>query len=382
MKVGLLVPYSGIHTNINSELEKGFQTGLEQVGADISVQWFPEYIQTGSTKDTEKALHKLVLFNQVDLVIGIIGSKVILHFLHFIQQHKTPIIMLNLGGYVPPPELQSEYLFYNSLHLWQSQFVLGRWTQKRWGGIASVGMSVYEAGYDIHNTFRIGALTAGAENVYLAVLPYLKDTYHTSPLLDVWRNQNPSHAHALLSGKEGDQFLENLASSDLKESLEVTVNSFMVEDGRPASSAILNGMQLFNATTWFPNLQNEPNQKFVELYMQNYSEIPGVYSLLAYESGLTIGNAIGKTESKINKNKLVVEMQETTITGPRGRIQMATSQELKTKMTVYIRTASVNQEQVWENSAKETIEGIEWNEPVLEETRLNVSGWQNPYLCV
>ena len=382
IKVGLLVPYSGVHTNINTELEQGFLSGLEQAGANISIRWFPEYIQSGSTKDTEKALRKLILFDHVDLAIGIIGSKVILQLLNFIQQHQTPVVALNLGGYVPPQEMQSEYLFYNSLHLWQSQFALGKWTHEQWGGIPSVGMSIYEAGYDIHNTFRIGALIGGAENVWLSVLPYLKDSYNTLPLIEVWKEQKPTHVHALLSGKEGDQFLQNFAQSDLKENLHLTVNPFMVEDGKLAESAYLKSLQLANAATWFAGLQNTENQKFVQTYTEQYNEMPGVYSLMAYETGLTLGTFLAKTENNITKKILTVGLQQNDVLGPRGIIQITTNPVLKTKMPVYIRTAFVNQEQVWENTLTETVEGIEWNDSMLEETRLNVSGWQNPYLCV
>jgi branched-chain amino acid transport system substrate-binding protein len=243
-------------------------------------------------------------------------------------------------------------------------------------------MSVYEAGYDIHNTFRLGAYRGGADNVYLAVLPYTKDSYDTLPLIDVWRQQKPVHAHALLSGKEGDQFLENLAKSELSETLPVSVNPFMVEDGKPASSPHLNGLQLINATTWCAGLQNEDNKKFVLAYTENYEKIPGVYSLLAYETGLALGTALTKTENSLNKNKLTAALHQHLAIGPRGDIFLATSPLLKTKLPVYIRIGSVNSDQVWENSITGIMDGIEWNEPVLEETRLNVSGWQNPYLCV
>ena len=124
LKIGWLIPYSGIFKELRKDLQQGLDTALKKEGAGVSIESFSEFIQSGSIKSTEEALKKLLLYDQVDLVVGVTGSKTAIALIPLLENHRTPALLLNLGADLPSRRLSSEYLFYNSLHLWKSQWAI------------------------------------------------------------------------------------------------------------------------------------------------------------------------------------------------------------------------------------------------------------------
>jgi branched-chain amino acid transport system substrate-binding protein len=388
LKLGWLFPYSGIFRNLKNDLKQGLEIALQKESIDKVIESYPEFVQTGSFKDTEDALKKLLLFEQVDLVIGVASTKVALGALPLLDTERTPVIILNLGADIPTREFSSDYLFYNSLHLWKSEWVMGKWAQQKFGGEPSINMSVYEGGYGLHESFKTGTSISGAQTVKLNILKNISSSPpDTSPLIEYIRQQEPNHAHALLSGKEGDQFLQLFREQDLGAKVNLTVSPFMVEDGSILD--IPSGNDLHNASTWSLNLDREENNLFRQLYTATYGEDPNAFSLLAYETGLALAAAIQyltgttpNTGARINKDELARALAKVKPQGPRGEISLST-RPLQTNMPVYIRKSVKNAVTGrLENKILEAEPGIEWNDPSLATGESYLTGWQNPYLCV
>ncbi|MES1160766.1 MAG: hypothetical protein ABUM51_08415 [Bacteroidota bacterium] len=62
LKLGWLFPYSGIFRNLKTDLQRGLEVALQKEGEGLTVEVYPEFIQTGGQKDTEDALKKLLLY--------------------------------------------------------------------------------------------------------------------------------------------------------------------------------------------------------------------------------------------------------------------------------------------------------------------------------
>jgi len=380
LKLGWLFPYSGIFRNLKNDLQQGFDTALQKEGSDISIESYPEFIQTGGLKDTEDALKKLLLYEQVDLVIGVTSTKVAIGILPILENKQAPVILINLGADIPLRELSSDYLFYNSLHLWKSEWAIGRWAQKKYGGEPSINMSFYEGGYGLHEAYKTGTAASGAETVKLNIVKNLSPSPDTSPLIQYLSAQRPSHAHALLSGKEGEQFLQLFYEQDLMSKLSLTVNPFMAEDGLLAD--IPAGLELYNALSWSATLDDPLNQAFVHLYTGSWGEPPNVFSLLAYEVGLALAAAIREIPGKISREELARTLGQVRFPGPRGIIALST-RPLQTDLPVYIRKPVKDARTgIPANRVLEKETGIEWNDPTLTAIQSSLTGWQNPYLCV
>src|SRR6186713_3215412 len=181
LKIGWLFPYSGIFTTLRRDLQQGFDIALYKQDKVPDIVAYPAFIQSGGLKDTEDALKKMLLYDDVDLIIGVVSTKVALQLIPLLENRQTPMILLNLGADIPTTRLSSEYLFYNSLHLWKSEWVMGKWAQKKYGGEPSINLSIYEAGYGMHESFRAGAAASGALTVKLNIVKNLSPVPDTSP---------------------------------------------------------------------------------------------------------------------------------------------------------------------------------------------------------
>jgi branched-chain amino acid transport system substrate-binding protein len=380
LKLGWLFPYSGIFSYLKNDLQQGFGLAVQKGGSGLAVEVYPEFIQTGAQKDTEDALKKLLLYEQVDLVIGVVSSKVTIGLLPILNNHQTPLLLLNLGADIPSRELSSEYLFYNSLHCWKSEWVMGKWAQQKYGGEPSINMSIYEGGYGLHESFKTGTAVSGAETVKLNIVKNFSSSPDTSPLIQYLNVQNPSHAHALLSGKEGEQFLRLFHEHDLLSKIRLTVNPFMAEDG--LLTELPDGLELYNALSWSHTLENPENRAFVQGYTESFGELPNVFSLLAYEAGLALAAVVRDLPGKTSKEGLTRNLGLVRPVGPRGEIALST-RPLQTNLPVFIRKPFRDPlTGIYTNKILETETGIEWNDPSLAVGQSYLTGWQNPYLCV
>ena len=375
-----MIPYSGIFRDLKMDLQKGLDTALKKERAGVTIESYPEFIQGGALKDTELALKKLLLYEQVDLVIGVTSGKTATGIIPSLETYKAPALILNLGADLPNRHLSSDYLFYNSLHLWKSEWAMGKWMQKKHGGEPSINMSVYEGGYGLHDSFRVGTSVSGATTVKINMVRNYLGPPDTNPLLQFIRDQQPEHAHILLSGKEGDQFLQLFHEQDWSSPPGLSVNPFMVEDN--LRTGIPPGLDLYNASTWSQTLNTSENRDFVRDYTTAWEEPPNVFALLAYETGLVLAAALQDNDQKISRENLTASLGQVHPAGPRGILSLST-RPLQSNMPVYIRKPTLSSRTgTLENSIVHTTTGIEWDDPTLLVEQALVTGWQNPYLCV
>ena len=380
LKLGWLIPYSGIFKELRKDLQQGLDTALKQEGAGVSIETFSEFIQSGSIKSTEEALKKLLLYHQVDLIVGVVGSKTAIAVIPLLENHRTPALLLNLGADLPTHQLSSDYLFYNSLHLWKSQWAIGKWMQHIYKGEPSINLSVYESGYGLQDSFRIGTSASGATTLKVNLVRNISGPPDTMPLIQYIQQQGSPHIHALLSGKEGEQFLQLYQQHIGPNGTGISVNPFMVEDDFEVS--LPPGLELFNATTWTRSLNTPDNNIFIRAYTADWDESPNAFSLLAYEAGLVLATALEGNDQKISRASLTAALSQTHAVGPRGVISMST-RPLRTSLPVYIRKPIPSSRSGRpENAIITTTSGIEWDDPALLKEQSSIAGWQNPYLCV
>lgn len=375
LKIGFLYPYSGVYPCLKEDFQQGFDLALESAGLLQQVSAFPEFIHCGELARVKSALEKLLRFDRVHLVTGVVNNKVMLQCMHDLPLQTTPVILNNLGACIPQAALNHTGLFYNSLHLWKSQWVMGRWAQQQFGGQPSINFALYESGYNLHECFKLGTAAAGAELVSLNLLKPSIGEVDTTPLIEHIRAQQPAHAHVLLSGKEAVHFLRQFRVSGLADTVQLSVSPFMAE------RSLIEDMQLaentYTACTWSHDTDTAANHDFVARYRHQYTEVPGVFSLLGYETGLAVASALQQG----GMNELAAVLQTTALNGPRGEVRISTDPLIVTQ-PVYIRqTKHVHGE--LKNIVLAEDNGITWSEPALAAgAALHLSGWQNPYLCV
>jgi hypothetical protein len=382
LRIGFLYPYSGVFNKLKTDFKSGFDLALNKELPAFEIESISEYIHMGDQKQVDKSINKLITFDDVDLIIGVVGTKVILNAREIYEKYKIPVIVNNLGGYIPTYSFRSEYLFYNSLDLWKSEFAMGKWSQSQFGGVPSVSISIYEAGYNLHECYRLGSAMAGAPYLKMDITKNIHGEPDTFPLINSLMLNSPGHAHVLLSGREGTQFLDYYKKTSLLNNIPLSANPFMVDDCLQISNREVS--HVFSACTWSYLLENNANRGFIEMFESCYSKSPNAYSMLAYETGLVLCEALKDiTDRNLTGELLAKKLEEARGEGPRGEIRISTM-PVKANHPVYIRKSFYDHKTAGvKNEVIDMDEGINWDHPdVLNAAYQNTSGWENPYLCV
>ncbi|ASZ10372.1 ABC transporter substrate-binding protein [Chitinophaga pendula] len=379
-KIGCLIPYSGIFPTLREDFLQGITLALDEAQVSGDVVLVPAFINMGDLVKVREVLQKLIMFERVDIVTGVVNLSVISRCAEELSQYQVPIIVNNLGERIPAEHMSHPWLFCNSLHLWKSQWSMGRWAQQQFGGLPSISMAFYEGGYSLHESFRLGATEGGASRVHIHMLQMQPPgVYDTTPLVRILEEELPGHAHVLLSGKEAGMFLEQFRASGLRDRIPVSISPLMTAGISLEDLSLVD--QLYSATTWSADILTAANQLFVQRYEDAYQQQPPVYAMLGYETGVAIAAAWMKADRIKLKTSLQALLSNPITGGPRGMISIAGS-AAQHPQPVYIRQVRIDNGIIKQAIVAED-SGIEWNDPsVAASAAQHLSGWQNPYLCV
>ncbi|HTJ10861.1 MAG TPA: ABC transporter substrate-binding protein [Dinghuibacter sp.] len=363
-----MFPYSGVFPELKDEFRQGFLLGLGGAAAAGSAAATPvaaaptvlaEFIQNGDLKTTEQALQKLFFYERVDVVAGIVGNCVLHDLLPTLERAQAPLIVHNLGGHFPGRYLSSPYLFYNSLHLWKSEWAMGKWAQARYGGVPAVSLSLYEAGYHFLESFKNGAGASGAETLTLNVMRREDGPADPLPLVRFLEEQQPPYSHVLVSGPEAERFLSYYDASPIRDSVPLTSHPFLGAEHIPFAS------------TWIASLDTPGNRAFVSAYLSAHGAEPSVFAMLGYESGLAL-SGLNASGPRLSRTQIVAHLSTASPIGPRGPIRLS-SQPVTAPQPVYLCRGTAVLERLDDTSTED---------PAFAHLQEVATGWANPYLCV
>ena len=384
IRIGFLSPYSGIYPYYAQHLITGWFLGMGlEPTRQNKIAFIPAFTKQGGPSSVTEAVQKLLFFDKVDILSGLISYKSTPDLIPMVDMHQRMGFFFDMGEYIPNFPHISPNMFYASHQLWQSEYALGYWAQKSYGEGGLIVMPIYEAGYHLNSAFQRGAAAAGATSFSLKVLP---SNYRNSPdndgiatFLENTAQMAPSYIHAIFTGKEGTEFLEKWKQSSLHKSIPLLITETMAYDDILEDITNLD-MTVYSANTWNRKSENKINQAFVTKFESLAKQRANIYALMGYEAGLVWKELLPFAEKRdwsTVKNRL----QQTVINGPRGEKGFYPASGLG------LPEISIERIKISGNKINKLIvdqrKGIAFNHAELEEIHeTSVSGWLNPFLCV
>jgi branched-chain amino acid transport system substrate-binding protein len=383
LKIGFLTPYSGIYPFYGHHLMAGILLGLfNDPLKQTEVQFIPAYTKMGDPKNALEALNKLIFFDQVDLISGLISYKSIPDMVPAIESFNKLAFFFDLGEYIPYFNHLSPNIFYSSQQIWQSQYALGNWAFKEFGGTGIVVMPVYEAGYHLSGAFYKGVTDAGAGELGIHVIPV--DPANAKNIdLDKFFSEveriNPSYVHAIFAGDIGNQFLAAWKQSRFHKHIPLIVVENMAYDDLLQDIANLD-LELYTGTTWSRTSENIRNKDFVKRYENSGGQMANIYGLLGYEAGLAL-RAVKPQLDKRDWDGVKSLLHKESVVGPRGERNFYPLSGFSLPVIDIIRIkTSLNK--IYKTVISQG-SGLKFDSPNFKEIHEEcTSGWQNPYLCV
>lgn len=291
VKIGLVVPASGVYEPLGVDMTNGFQLYLDehdgQLGdKDVEVVKADE----GEGPDTGvPAVNKVITQDQVSAVVGIVNSATALGVKDQATQAKVPLIIANAGANDVTDG--SEYVWRTSFSNGAIGASLGEEIAAEVGdGSVYVMAADYAAGEEFAAGFTEAFEAAGGTIAGESFTPF-GTTSDWQPFLTKAENSGATAVFAFYAGAEAVNFVKQYDSFGLSGEIPLYGPGFLTEGGvLAAQGASAEGVR---TSLHYSNLlESEENAAFVEAYTAAYDSAPTVYSVQAYDAAQALDLAL------------------------------------------------------------------------------------------
>lgn len=318
VKVGMLLPYSGVYAALGNEIEAGFNLGLQEFGADLDVEIVKEDSEADPGKSLAKA-RKLVLQDKVDVMTGIVSSAVAGALRDFVHGAKVPLMVTNAGNDSITGSSCSPYISRFSFSNSQVNGPMGQWVYDQ--GITKVYTMApdYTAGHEMIEAFTKTFEAAGGEVVGSEYTPFRK-TKDFGPYLAKAKSSGAQAIYTFYAGGEAISFVKQYDSFGLKSSLPLMGSGFLtsplyVNAEGPAAIGVKTVLH------YVPTIDSEVNNNFVQKFQQlNEGRSPSEYSVAGYDAAHALALAIKGGAG--DRESIAAAISKVSFTGPRGEVHI------------------------------------------------------------
>jgi branched-chain amino acid transport system substrate-binding protein len=336
IKVGVLLPSSGVYAGLGGDQTLALELGFDEFGREVAGRPI-ELIYADSEANPSTGLtliKRLILRDRVDFVVGIISSAVAGAVRNFVHNAEVPLIISNAGNDALTGALCSPWILRSSFSNAQISREMGPWMAAK--GYRNVFLMAfdYAAGHQAMEAFRGGFVAAGG-TVIGEEYPPLGETEDFGPYLAKVKAADPDAAYVFFAGGPAIKFVKEWAAFGLKGEIQLAgagwLNSplYVNAQGMDAEGTL-------GILNYVPSIDTAENHVFQEKFRAAHGRDGTEFGVAAYDSARLIVEALEATGGNTDdKAALVTAMRETRFDGPRGpfRIDPATNNVIQ---NVYI----------------------------------------------
>ncbi|MGH3389426.1 MAG: ABC transporter substrate-binding protein, partial [Actinomadura sp.] len=209
VKIGLLIPLSGVYAPLGEDMRNGFQLYLDQHGGKLGGRAVKvvtadegEGPQTGVP-----AAQKLVTQDQATAVVGVVNSATALGLRDFFHESKRPLLVANAGADAISGDRKSEYVWRTSFANGKVGGALGPAVADEVEGSVYLIAPDYAAGRESVAGFRKTFEAAGGKIAGEKYTPFGK-TQDFEPFLSAIRNSDAKAVYGFYAGAEAVNFVK------------------------------------------------------------------------------------------------------------------------------------------------------------------------------
>ncbi|KJS45726.1 MAG: ABC transporter [Roseovarius sp. BRH_c41] len=319
IKVGLLLPFSGVYAALGNDIEAGFTTALEQFGSETPATF--EIVREDTEVKPPVALakaKKLILQDKVDVISGIVSSGVLGAVRDMVHGAGVPLIVANAGNDEATGEACSPYITRMSFSNGQVNRPMGKWMHDQ--GIRKVYTLApdYAAGRQMIDGFVQTFTAAGGEIVGQEFTPFQK-TQDFGPYMAQAKSSGAEAVFVFYAGGEAISFVKQYDSFGLKADLPLYGSGFLtsslyVNAEGPAAEGVITALH------YVPTLDNPANAQFVEAFKAKTGRVPSEFAVHGYDAGRALIEAVkaGATD----RESLANALRQVSFDGPRGALSI------------------------------------------------------------
>lgn len=302
VKIGLLVPQSGVYTSLGDDMKAGFEVYLEQHDDQLGGQEVEVILaDEGETADSGRAAaDRLVQQDEVHVVTGVVNSAVMNGIVDLFEGEQIPLVGSNAS---PTTLTGAEYIWRTSYVNDEPGKALGAYVAENTEGSVYFLAADYQAGIDEVTGFKSTFEPAGGEIADEVYTPF-PGTTNFQPFLANARSSGAEAMFTFYAGGAAVEFVKQYDQFGLKGEITHYSAGFLTEGG------VLDGqgesaLGTFTAMNYNYDLDNEINAQFVADYEEKTGRKPTTYAAASYDAArvldLAIAEAGGADSQAINE---------------------------------------------------------------------------------
>lgn len=320
VKVGMLLPLSGVFTVIATEVKLGYDLYMERHGKEAGRE-----IQTVVENDemrTQVALlkfRKLVEQDKIDVLAGLFDATVAEALRLPVQEAKLPTLVVT----GPQRDLmlhKNPYLFRLSFSNVDYGRSVGRWIQekgfKRLMIIAPEYTSAAEMVDSLISTFKPGSI-----EVVSRMQTKMGET-DFSPYFAQVRALKPDVVYGWAAGADAIRFVQQWKAFGLDKVAQLTGPSGLTDDSLLAQQGDA-ALGVVTNSYYTPTLQKPSNTEFVDAYKAKYhGKLPGGFTVIGWDAAQSIVKAVAATKGPIEPDAFIKALRQVNFDSPRGPLTL------------------------------------------------------------
>ena len=319
IKIGVLLPYSGVFGGLGKDQDVAIEMGFDDFGREVAGRNITLVRADTESKPTAglAALKKLILRDKVDLVVGIISSGVLAAVRDYVHGSGTPLVVANAGNIDITGERCSPWIVRTSFSNAQIVRDMGPWMAGEGYKTAFLMAFDYAAGHQMMDTFREGFEASGGEIVGEAYPP-LGETKDFGPYLAQVKAADPDTVFVFFAGGPAIKFTKEWAAFGMKDEVQLAgagwLNSalYVKKQGADAVGTL-------GALNYYPSIDTPENNAWQEKFRAAHGRDGSEFGVAAYDSVRLIVSALEATGGDTgDKAAIVKAMHEVEFAGPRG----------------------------------------------------------------
>jgi branched-chain amino acid transport system substrate-binding protein len=319
VKIGLLVPLSGVYAPLGEDMRNGFQLYLDQHGGKLGGR----AVEVVSADEGEgpqtgvPAARKLVTQDQATAVVGVVNSATALGLRDFFHESKKPLLVANAGADDITGARKSEYVWRTSFANGKVSAALGPAVAKEVKGGAYLIAADYAAGREMVAGFRKTFEAAGGKVAGEKYTPFGK-TQDFQPFLSAIRGSDAKAVYAFYAGAEAVSFVKQYQQFGLANSTPLYGTGFLTEGGvLDAQGDAAVGVK--TSLHYSSELDLPRNKEFVDAYRKAHNEAPTVYAVQAYDAAAVLDKALADAPGSTGEELVKALGGVGTVDSPRGQ---------------------------------------------------------------
>lgn len=295
VKLGFMVPQSGVYASIGEDMTNAANLYLDQHGGQLggrSVDLVT--IDEGSTPQTgTAAANRLLNQDQVDVVTGVVNSATAAAIGATFESSQTPILSLAQL----PVGVQNNYWWVTSYPNFETATAIADAIAAAKPNKVALMAADYTQGHAVNDSMIKLLADRGIETVDPIYTPF-GDTLDFQPFFAQVQASGAEALHVFYAGSEAVRFVQQFADFGLKDSVQLYSNLALTEGNLEAQGEAAVGLNI--ASVYSTDIDNPVNTEFVSAYQDAYGKLPTVYAESQYNALIVLDQSLAAIDGDLS----------------------------------------------------------------------------------